>query len=91
MRRSVVLPQPEAPSRLTNSPEATSSEMPCRISTAPKDLRMFSRRTLAMGQVLAKRLMPSTRSMTTISRMVMPIMIVETAATDGSGLNSSWP
>ena len=43
------------------------------------------------GQVSAKFLMPSSRSMQKIRMTVMAIMIVETAATEGSGLNSSWP
>ena len=43
MRSAVVLPQPDGPSRATNSPGAMSSDSPSRARTAPKE-RLSSRR-----------------------------------------------
>src|SRR3569623_1118629 len=40
-RRSVDLPQPEGPTKITNSLSSMSRSMPLRTSTAPKDLRML--------------------------------------------------
>ncbi len=48
MRSSVDLPQPEGPTRMTNSPSSISTETPCRISVAPNALRTFLMETLAM-------------------------------------------
>ena len=39
MRSVVVLPQPEGPSSVKNSPWRTSSEMPSTACTSPKDLK----------------------------------------------------
>src|SRR5208283_1651092 len=39
IRKSVDFPQPDGPTRTTNSPSATSIETPRTTSTAPKDLR----------------------------------------------------
>src|ERR1700752_3391448 len=43
MRRSVDFPQPDGPTKTTNSPSATSRSTPLMTSTLPKDLRIFSR------------------------------------------------
>src|SRR5258705_10867362 len=37
--KSVLLPQPDGPTRMRNSPASTSMSMPLRMSTAPKLLR----------------------------------------------------
>ena len=42
MRSSVDFPQPDGPTKTTNSPSVTSRSMPFSTSTLPKDLRMFS-------------------------------------------------
>ena len=41
MRSKVDLPQPDGPTKTTNSPSLTSRSMPFSTSTLPKDLRMF--------------------------------------------------
>ena len=41
-RSSVDLPQPDGPTKMTNSPSSTSRSMPFSTSTLPKDLRTFS-------------------------------------------------
>ena len=51
MRRSVDLPQPEAPSRTMNSPSAMSRSTPLSTSVLPKDLRIWSILSWAMGAV----------------------------------------
>ena len=38
-RSSVDFPQPDGPTKTTNSPSFTSRSMPCSTSTLPKDLR----------------------------------------------------
>ena len=43
MRSSVDLPQPDGPTKTTNSPSATSRSTPLMISTGPKRLVTFSR------------------------------------------------
>ena len=48
MRSSVDLPQPDGPTRTTNSPSAMSMETPCSTSTVPKDLRTSRIVTTAM-------------------------------------------
>src|SRR3569623_3669528 len=40
-RRSVDLPQPEGPTKTTNSLSSMSRSMPLRTSTAPKDFRIL--------------------------------------------------
>src|SRR5215468_7932634 len=50
MRRRVLLPQPDGPSRETNSPGAASSDTPSTAVTAPNDF--LSRRTVSAGAVL---------------------------------------
>jgi len=53
-RRSVVLPQPEGPSKATNSPAATSREMPSMAGEAWPKLRRTSRnRTAAPARALS--------------------------------------
>src|SRR5687768_9697618 len=42
MRNSVDLPQPDGPTKTTNSPSVTSRSMPFSTSTEPKDFLMFS-------------------------------------------------
>ncbi len=42
MRSSVDLPQPEGPTKTTNSPSATSRSMPFSTSTLPKDFLTLS-------------------------------------------------
>ena len=44
----VDLPQPEGPTRIRNSPSATSMSMPCSTSTGPKRLRTLRMLRLAM-------------------------------------------
>src|SRR5688572_25760977 len=48
-RSVVVLPAPVGPSRTTNSPSFTPSDMPCTAETAPKRLVTPSRTTSAMA------------------------------------------
>src|SRR5690349_18035559 len=48
MRSSVDLPQPEGPTRMTNSPSSISTLTPCRTSVEPNDLRTFRMETVAM-------------------------------------------
>ena len=49
MRSRVDLPQPDGPTKTTNSRSATSRSTPLMISTSPYFLRMFRRATVAMG------------------------------------------
>src|SRR5579863_10610625 len=49
MARSVDLPQPEGPTRATNSPVSASSSMPLRTATAPK--RLCSREMLSVAMI----------------------------------------
>ena len=48
MRSVVVLPQPEGPSRLTNSPSAIVRSSPLTATAEPKALRTFSKLTPAI-------------------------------------------
>src|SRR6185295_6323052 len=48
MRNRVDLPQPEGPTRMTNSPSSISTSTPCRTSVEPNDLRTFRMETLAI-------------------------------------------
>ena len=50
MRRVVVLPQPDGPSRETNSPFCSSSERSFTASKAPKLLVMLPRTSLLMSR-----------------------------------------
>jgi hypothetical protein len=45
MRSNVDLPQPEGPTRITNSPSAMSTDTPCRTGADPYDLRTALMRT----------------------------------------------
>src|SRR5262249_19935184 len=49
MRKVVVLPQPEGPSRVTNSPCSIARSMPSTAFTSPKCRRTWSRATLGMA------------------------------------------
>src|SRR3954470_2978369 len=51
MRRSVLLPQPEGPTRTQNSPSAMDTSTPCTTSVEPKVLRTAVRETAAMRSV----------------------------------------
>src|SRR5258706_6617342 len=51
MRRSVLLPQPEGPTRTQNSPSAIDTSTPCTTSVEPNVLRTALRVTAAMGSV----------------------------------------
>src|SRR5690349_18801839 len=53
MRSSVVLPQPEGPTKTQNSPSFTSRSMSRRISTVPKDLQMP--RSVTSGMAISPR------------------------------------
>src|SRR6218665_1173806 len=55
IRRSVDFPQPEGPTKTTNSPASIFRSTPLMISSAPKLLRMSVRRTSAMGRVSVDR------------------------------------
>ncbi len=48
MRSSVDLPQPDGPTRMTNSPSSISTLTPCSTSVVPKRLRTSRMDTLAM-------------------------------------------
>src|SRR4051794_3798377 len=48
MRSSVDLPQPEGPTRMTNSPSSISTLTPCSTSVEPNALRTFRIETVAM-------------------------------------------
>src|SRR5690242_7735453 len=50
-RSKVVLPQPDGPSKATNSPSCTSSETPCNAACAPKNLVTDSMRISAIFRV----------------------------------------
>ena len=45
----VDLPQPDGPTRMTNSPSSMSTLTPCSTGTAPKDLRTSDIRTDDIG------------------------------------------
>ena len=49
MRSSVDLPQPDGPTRMTNSPSSISTLTPCRTSVVPKRLRTLRMETVAMS------------------------------------------
>ena len=75
MRSMVVLPQPEGPSRVMNSPSANSASKSRRTTLSPNALVMFLIRTVAIAlppqmenSPLVRRLRMKFRSMT-ISRM----------------------
>src|SRR5215468_2852776 len=48
IRNRVDLPQPDGPTRMTNSPSSISTLTPCRTSVEPNDLRTLRMETLAM-------------------------------------------
>jgi hypothetical protein len=54
MRRSVVLPHPEGPSRTQNSPSATSKEISFKICVSPKvlEILLMVRDAMASSSVL---------------------------------------
>src|SRR5690606_27644446 len=47
-RRSVDFPQPDGPTKATNSPSSTVRSMPLSTSTGPKDLRISESSSLAI-------------------------------------------
>src|SRR5271163_2083258 len=49
IRRSVVLPQPEGPTRTANSASSISTFTPCNTSSRPNDLRTLRMVTVAIG------------------------------------------
>src|SRR5258708_2673956 len=51
MRSSVLLPQPEGPTRTQNSPSAIETSTPCTTSVEPNDLRTALRETAAICSV----------------------------------------
>src|SRR5258706_10610310 len=51
MRSSVLLPQPEGPTRTQNSPSAIETSTPCTTSVEPNDLRTALKVTAAMRLV----------------------------------------
>src|SRR6185437_15568003 len=53
IRSKVDLPQPEGPTRITNSPSAMSTETPCSTSVVPNALRTFAIVTVAILGVVA--------------------------------------
>src|SRR6185437_12750753 len=55
IRSKVDLPQPEGPTRITNSPSAMSTETPCSTSVVPNALRTFAIVTVAMLGVVASQ------------------------------------
>ena len=49
MRSSVDLPQPDGPTRTTNSPSLMSKLTPCRTFVVPKDFSIVLNETVAIG------------------------------------------
>ena len=55
MRKSVDFPQPDGPTKVTNSPSATEIDIPWMTSTPPYDLRTLTTSTDAIVLLLSQR------------------------------------
>ena len=58
MRSSVDFPQPEGPTKTTNSPSVTARSMPCSTSIAPKDFRDAVSFSSAMVEASVRHFIP---------------------------------
>lgn len=88
-RSSVVLPQPDGPSSETNSPDRIERSMP--LSTFVPLKSLVSEGDGERCHQTNNLPRPMMRSRTIMRTTVSRTMRVETAATVGDVLNSSWP
>ena len=58
MRNSVDFPQPEGPTKITNSPSSTDRSMPCSTSVEPKVFLIFESSRAVIGRILSYALSP---------------------------------